>query len=278
MVKLPINRKENVRRMLKTGKHQTSKNQISEEIWLIYYLQKSGKKKDEIFEIWKNFYFERVQCKDESDAKIIFGYQFKEAPKTRFFKEPEKVSIYLDEIIKINNLCEPLWIKEYILCFISWIRASGEYDIFEELPMQDIYKMTHRVSPNKSEKRIIDALLKNGFIKEVKTHDEYYGSIIFDEFDPILTDFQDESDITVLENKAYSYCFESDKSVKVLETNCCQDVSFILPLISNKCKCKKCGAEFEFSEKTKRDVCENCWKKSRSLKESERYFGRKDKT
>lgn len=267
MVKLPINRKENVRRMLRTGKHQTTKNQTAEEIWLIYFLKNSGKKKEEIFEIWKPFYFSRAKCEDVDSADVVFDLLLKESPKTKFYREPNKFCIYMDEIEKINSIYEPLWVKEYILFFIAWYRANGE-DIFEKIPTQDIYKRIHKVSPNESTKRIINALIDNGFIKKVEMHNEYYGSIIFDEFDPMLVSSQDDDEMMLLDSSAYSYCFESDKSVKIMESNCCQDVSFILPLITNKCKCKKCGAEFEFNEKTKREICDVCWNGNRQTQKN----------
>lgn len=262
MIIIPINRELNCERMLESGKLQTEHWHAEECLWLIKYLRKKKFPENEVFEKWKYFWKQHKIEYDDDDFERNFKSFSGNAATVVFKGYYPKIIVYQDEIDYINSLPAPLWIRQYIYILMLHSKATGN-DTYDYLPYDDYHWWLSLKGTNSSEirGRLAGKLKEFGIIKIIKikeTHewlpeiDEYGNPIGFEHEVTIENDrLRIELPVKIIN--------EENKVVYKTILDALDDIGKIHSLY----KCGQCGKTFEFSLRTQRTICSDCYKEAR---------------
>ena len=246
---IPINKKVNSERMLKTGEFQTEYFHNDEMTWLISYLR-NVKKLDEkdIFIKWVPFYLKNENvtpeyARDQFKSFWISSYKY-----TMKDKNPEIV-IWQEEIDYINSLPIAQWIRQYMFILILHIRTTGN-ELYDYLPLGDYRKFLSTTNKNPSEMKdtLIKVLRQYDFIKDVEIEEHHD---ILETFDEYGNPCDVEYDVVIKNNRLQikspicKYGGEIGYRYKTI-----LDGLKDLQEIKDTCICSECGKEFVFNNKT----------------------------
>ena len=262
---IPINKKVNSERMLKTGEFQTEYFHNDEMTWLISYLRNVKKlDKKDIFVKWVPFYLknENVIPEYASDQfKSFWASSYKYIMKD---KNPEIV-MWQEEIDYINSLPIAQWIRQYMFILILHVRTTGN-ELYDYLPLGDYRKFLSTTNKNPSEMKdtLMKVLRQYDFVKDVEIEEHHD---ILETFDEYGNPCDVEYDVVIKNNRLQikspicKYGGEIGYRYKTI-----LDGLKDLQEIKDTCICSECGKEFVFYNKTQTYICDECWNK----KEKER--------
>ena len=253
---LPINQKENSKRIFQSGKLQlagTKWEKMQEDVWYLAWLKKVKKfSKEESYDLWKPIFQQKYGL--ESDAFLIhsFNDRWETANKMQLTSQKQFV-IYKEEIEALNRVVVPRWLKEGALLALGYVKSRSFIDEKKgmDLPEKDILALTS-IKKRKKNLSLMKELKNAGLfeIVEDKKFDETFGEEYFVSVPHLL--------------------FEREEGESILKTNTLFDIITLLPLIKTTMICIRCGKEFEYGPKTKRVVCEECWQEETKRKTRER--------
>ena len=262
---IPINKKVNSERMLKTGEFQTEYFHNDEMTWLISYLR-NVKKLDEkdIFVKWVPFYLKNENVTPEyarDQFKSFWASSYKYIMKD---KNPEIV-MWQEEIDYINSLPIAQWIRQYMFILILHVRTTGN-ELYDYLPLGDYRKFLSTTNEHVSEMKdtLMKVLRQYDFVKDVEIEEHHD---ILEKFDEYGNPCDVEYDVIIKNNRLQikspicKYGGEIGYRYKTI-----LDGLKDLQEIKDTCVCSECGKEFIYNNKTQRTICDECWKK----KEKER--------
>ena len=257
---IPINKKVNSERMLKTGEFQTEYFHNDEMTWLISYLR-NVKKLDEkdIFVKWVPFYLKNENVTPEyarDQFKSFWASSYKYVMKD---KNPEIV-IWQEEIDYINSLPIAQWIRQYMFILILHVRTTGN-ELYDYLPLGDYRKFLSTTNEHVSEMKdtLMKILRQYDFVKDVEIEEHHD---ILETFDEYGNPCDVEYDVVIKNNRLQikspicKYGGEIGYRYKTI-----LDGLKDLQEIKDTCICSECGKEFEFNNKTQTSICRECYKK-----------------
>ena len=262
---IPINKKVNSERMLKTGEFQTEYFHNDEMTWLISYLR-NVKKLDEkdIFVKWVPFYLKNENVTPEyarDQFKSFWSSSYKYVMKD---KNPEIV-IWQEEIDYINSLPVAKWIRQYMFILILHVRTTGN-ELYDYLPLGDYRKFLSTTNEHVSEMKdtLMKVLRQYDFVKDVEIEEHHDILETFDEYgNPCGVEY----DVVIKNNRLQikspicKYGGEIGYKYKTI-----LDGLKDLQEIKDTYICPECGKEFVFNNKTQTCICDEC----RDKKEKER--------
>ena len=187
---------------------------------------------------------------DEEQCRLEFNALLKAArkiPTDGFNSEKVFVRLYQHEIDYLNQLDAPLWVRQYWLGMLFWykyvdlqypqVKASVSVEgwIFRQIDQEHEFKYKHTEINSWSRKNGIP------FKKDVAKS----GPII-------------KADWTGRR--------EGENKVVLVIKDPSEFIDHFNLLVSGTKVCKVCGRRFDFSSKTKRDICEKCWDEKEKIR------------
>ena len=242
---LPIDKEENCKRMIETGKYQIPRSRGKEDKWLFAYLKKNGIGRNEAYQIWLPIFQTRhFSYRGQSDPTFIFNDLWENTQKVRF-KPREEIVFYEKEISFLKSLCLPRWEKEFFMMLFATIKARG-VNRFYYLYIGDIIKFTS-ISGRRGDEsyKIFHDGLKNKVFK-IKHEmvwnykDGKYNSVEYKTIPLLKTNGEER------------YRFKS-----IVDVPDCFNEMFGFRV------CENCGKEFEAGPKCQRNLCKECYKTKR---------------
>ena len=268
-----INKIENCRRVISTNQYQT-KSHRHEDKWLLRYLKDNGKKRDDVFDIWKKIYVANENCDGVDDDMLgrIFDNLWKNLNSVKLDTHSGRIDIYRSELDFINAQVQPKWIKEAMLVLLGYCK-SGRITEFDSLPIKDILALVERSKRSEDDvAKLYDVFIDSGLMFRVIKHDyRSYDSIPEVDANGNIIGYFMGGDISVEKFKMQDF----DKSAIVLSLNSIVDIKNAYSFITMQKKCSVCGKMFEYNSKTKRDICDACWRHNEVVKATERRNKRK---
>lgn len=182
---------------------------------------------------------------DKEQCRIEFQHLVNSArkiPEKSFNMKKPTIRVYKSEIDYLNKLDAPYWVRQYWLGYLLWYKfmlsqystvsssVSVEGWIYRQIDTEHDFKYKH-TEINAWNRKNNNPFKKNVGTKGTYSLIEWVGPT--DKMDRVLGIYHDPSEFKQF-----------------------------LPLLKRGTRvCPICGAEFDFSSKTKRDVCEKCWQK-----------------
>lgn len=263
---IPINKKVNSERMLKTGEFQTEYFHNDEMTWLISYLRNVKKMdKKQIFAKWVHFYVKNENITPEYAKDQFKSFWISSYKHTMKDKNPEIV-IWQEEIDYINSLPIAKWLREYMYIILLHTRATGN-ELYDYLPLGDYRKFLSTTNKNPSEMKetLMKVLRQYNFVKDVEIEEHHDTLETFDEYgNPCGVEY----DVVIKNNRLQikspicKYGGEIGYRYKTI-----LDGLKDLREIKDTYICPECGKEFIFNNKAQTYICDECWNK----KEKERW-------
>lgn len=277
---IPVDRIINSKRMLESNEFQTRHFHNDEMLWLITYLRKV-KKLDEqsIFAKWVPFYLKKEGVTPEY-ARDVFK-PFWDRSKTFYLRANYKeAAINQKEISYINSLPIPKWVKQYFFMLLIHTRVTDNI-YYDSLPFEEYHWYLDTTNHNYDDmkKTIMKYANEYGFVKNIKIKE------VYDTLDDVTDDgWQIASDygqkvIYVDKFEICSPAYDESEEFDYIYESILDALEDMNDLIHNRSICSKCGKEFAFNPKSKRHVCDECWKQERqAIKNKYRDEWRKRKT
>ena len=228
---------------------------LQQEIYYIKFLIINGSDYDECYEKWKlikNGIANNFE-NDIEQQKIEFKKLYNRAQKIseNIFKENKVVNIYKEEIDYFNSLQAPMWVKQY------WLAMLVYYKFQKTMHKEVKYSSTIRSWAFRQVNEVLNHQYSN-HSEAIRKYELNNGSKI------IMVDTR------YIKKKKQTYvvynmpcCKNSGDVVAVCSD--IEEVSSLFDLLKNQKQCEACGMFFDFSGKTKRNVCETCYKKQRRV-------------
>ena len=252
---LPINQITNSERMFETGKLQltgTKLERAQEDLWFVAWLRNVKKfSREECYRRWLPFYLQIVGGEEDGLAESTFNKRWNAASEWGF-EVQNNFYIFQEELDAINSTVVDRWIKESALLLLGYKRAYKIKKLdMESIPYKGVFTATslgRRRDSNSSETAVF---LSSGLCSyEVKERVDSKDGSKFDTFYITLN-------------------YERKNGTPILETNTLFDVISLFSKVECKKVCPLCGKSFEYHSKTKREICENCWREKRKAKQRE---------
>lgn len=246
---LPINQVLNSQRMLATGVYQLRTTGFVEDVWLIKYLSSHGKERAEVFNIWLEIFLTKERNSDNLDGvDSIFDRLWRKASAINQLKEYPSVKFFQEEIDLINEASIPMQVKQFALLFLSYckFRKKYKYDDQEiEKDMRQLQRYTVVKQQTHGDNNLTRFLKEAGLIaiERVDTEDRYLGGVNTYDF------------------RRITYARSRGKEIFSIAT--LLDVTKYFGLLYCRKTCPVCGAVFDYTLKTKTDLCPNCQKEKR---------------
>lgn len=238
---LPINKTTICERILKSGHYQFPNSKGREDRWLIAYLKKKGLSEKEIYDLWNPVFFTKHDKDDVETAKMAFDRFYHQTYDVKFDDKVSSIVFYEKEIEDIRSTDAKPWEKEALMLLYAVVKSQNKKTL-SFLPISDILPMTS-LSIRRGCKTgdVVDTGVKFGLIEVV--HNTQWDYTVGEYYD------------------VFSYRFPKLKtSGKELERfDCILDVPDVFRELFWTKRCVVCGEEFEFSAKTKRDMCQKCY-------------------
>lgn len=264
---IPINRKINSERMLKTGEFQTEHFHNDEMLWLVTYLRKNKKlDKKQVFAKWVPFYLKNKTTTPEY-ASDSFETFWKRSKYHTIKNNRDKIIIWQEEIDYINSLPIPVFVKEYFFILLMHTRATKN-ELYDSIPYLDYhwYLSSNDRHYDNIKSRLLEYAKRYNFINIVQTSEKFdYLPDINDDGFEVAGDTYDTEIINYKLNISSPVC-KYGGEIPVIYDDILDGLSDMKNKISNISICTECGAEFEFNNKTQKTICDDCWNK----KEKER--------
>lgn len=234
---------ENCEYLLKNKRCFTSQNQYMELRVLIRYLQDQGYDKESIYKEWLKIDSKvKMAYLNKEELQEKFEDIYKNAQTWKLVEFPE-IEIYQGDLDRINALEVLPWIKEYLLTLlciykyynVNWCPYSKDIKTF-------CYSMT-RVGRERERntKALSDCLSKYNIYQ-----------------------------IAVYDSKLAIRWAWKNKGLRVATIRNPRHAKELFPLIENKKKCKDCGKDWEYNEKSiGNELCPQCHKKLRIKKQND---------
>ena len=268
---IPINRKINSERMLKTGEFQTEHFHNDEMLWLVAYLRKI-KKMDEkdVFIKWVPFYLKGSNITPEY-ARDSFKSFWRYSKNTNIKNKHDKIVLWREEVDYINSLPIPKSTKEYFVILLLHSRTSDKY-IYDSLPFEDYhwYLSTNDHNYELMRAKLLEYSKKYNFVKEIELIEEHdMLDDIAEDGSPIAGGYIGEKITNIRLEVSSPVCkYGGEEGWTYL--NILDGLSDIKHIIKNISICTECGCEFEFNPKSKKTICNNCWNKKEKERKNER--------
>ena len=261
MLIIPINKKINCERMLKTGKFQSEHWHADECVWLIKYLRTKKKSEKEVFEKWKFFWKQHKPEYDDDDFKQNYK-SFSGNATTVLLKDYPKTVVYQDEIDYINSLPLPLWMRQYVYILLIHSKTTCN-DKYDHLPYADYHWwLSIKNNHSSDHKAALAVRLKElGIIKIVHVKEDYELLPEIDEFGNLIGYERNASVI----NDRLQFCLpvvikhQDNKIVYDTIVDALGDIN----KINDAYRCDICGKKFRINTRTQRYICDECWNNKR---------------
>ena len=237
-MELPINEEDNAKKMLIENRYQLPNSKGKEDIWLIQYLRACDDADYEnIYVIWKKIATTRYVDMAEEEMRALFLNFWEKAKKRRKSYRIFEYQILREEIEIINKSRIPLWHKEYALLVLAYYKILGrDRCSIGDIPSSLLFKFISSANPRSRDKiKLRQSLQEAGLFSVDKNFD-------------------------------VSLSFQRREGVSLGTFYQIKDVLSLFELLTGKIVCSKCGAMFEHTSKTKREICKECWRR----KEAER--------
>lgn len=243
-------------KVLSTEDPADNKKRFMQEIVYLCYLKNVlGKTESECFALWKEIQngVAKIFSDDEEQLMIEFNSLYKKTEEPKYknincAKELKPIKIYRPEIEFLNSLNAPVWVKQYWLCLLTYYK----FDV----------QIHRRVQKTKT--------LNAWAIRQTSFKSKNYGG---DCQDTIAQYKLQNNTVKIIDDiqrgiseayPVYKPDFIHYKGKVMYTCDDINDIQNILPLIKNNVRyCEKCGREFVVSTKTKRKICEKCYKNYR---------------
>lgn len=244
-------------RLLSTKDVSDKKKTYEQEVMFVKYLLFIGKDKTACFAEWsriKNGIAHEFK-KDIEQQLIQFRYIYNAALRTSdelLMANLEPVVIYQEEVDYLNSLNAPSWMKQY------WAIMLVNYKFQKQLFPKVKYNATLRAWAFRQIKGIQQRYSNHA--ESIRKQEEAIGTKIINSY------VYNDRKARIYYNM--SCCQES--GTPALELKDIDEAKKILTLISKNSKvCSVCGKHFTINSKTKRDLCDNCYKKYRRTYKTE---------
>ena len=232
-----------------------NKQHYAQEIVYLCYLRYVLKKTEvECYKEWKEIKngVASVFKDDEEQLLIEFNSMYKKTNSKRYMSlnyttELDPVTIYNAEILFLNRVNAPIWVKQYWLCLLVYYKFMAQ--------------RYNRVQKTKT--------LNAWAIRQSEYKHKDYGGICQDQIARYNKTIKKPAilDYTKISTERYSIYKPGFLKTKGKVKCTCNDINDIQQLFtllkSNYKKCDICGKKFEVNSKTKRTICEKCYRKYR---------------
>ena len=225
-----------------------------EIIYLCYLRDVLGKNELQCYKEWKKITngVASIFKDDEEQLLIEFNSLYKKSlgkkyQSINYSKKLNPVNIYNAEILFLNKLNVPMWVKQYWLCLLVYYKF--------------MIQKYNRVQKTKT--------LNSWAIRQTEYKVKNYGGVCQDKIasykvnssKPIIKDYNKASNETY---PTYVPAFLKKKGKIKYVCDDIDQIKDILQLLKPTCKkCEVCGKKFPVNPKTKRNLCEKCYKKYR---------------
>ena len=230
---------ENSEKILRGEGYTTFHSRFREQVALVRYLLDRNHEEEEIYGIWKNTNPETILYADTEEEKREVYKRVRVAARkwqNRFYSS---VMVYKEEMDYINQMDEPLWVKQYVLCML----------VVYKYYQQTYCQYTNRIKcfcyskTNVKFERSQYTLTLCDCIKNYRVYD----TVIHDSNVAFKVNFAQSLGTPLARIKSPAYVEELYKWLKD----------------SRVCTC--CGKSFECSSKSlRRMLCDECYRKERN--------------
>ena len=242
---LPVNEDENSRTVIETGEYQYPKSKGIEDVWLIRYLKTDGENgKEDIYTIWCRIAKKKYDYFSEEELRANFERFWKAAGKKSKGPVVFPIEIFQEEIDAINNADTFIWVKQYALLLLAYYKILGKEKNMGGGLSWELLKFVTAIRPKARDcKRATDLLIKCGLLE--------------------IRDF------------AWILNYQCKKGHLFGRFYQIKDMQNIFSELKTEKVCTMCGKTFCRTSKTKRDICEECWKK-KEVKRVQKYRSYKE--
>lgn len=239
-------------KLLATKEISDKKRINQQEIMYVKYLTTLGKDKLECFNEWlhlKNGIAKEFK-KDTEQQVIQFKYVYNAAMRVSneiLNKDISKVEIFQEEIDFINNLNAPVWMRQYWgIMLVNYKFQKQIYNNVKFSPTLRAWAFRQITGLNQ--------LRYSNHAQQLRDKEIELGVRLIN--------------VYMSNDKKSMICYTMDccksSGTPVLEINDIQDSKEILKLITKSYKiCNVCGKHFVSGAKSKREMCDSCYKKYR---------------
>lgn len=255
-----FNWKANSIRVLQTGEYSRGdkwerKKEYTQQLFLCAYLSSLGWNREKIFEKWKSIPSKGFEdgALGEDDYENSFKIIYKKAMERKYSNNStlnydKEHTIYQEEINAINAINATYVFRKYLfnlLCIEKFYTdAEGKFEITNDIRAYCFYHANKRKLYANSVGNMIDSNIRAG--KPLKTscvRGKVYGTLSFYEKNGFeIIKFKDPSEII-------------EKPCDFIEEPCGI--------------CPECGKTFVKNGYTKREICKDCYKKTRQKNKNE---------
>ena len=239
-------------KLLATKEISDKKRINQQEIMFVKYLLTIGKDKLECFNEWlhlKNGVAHEFK-KDTEQQVIQFKYVYNAALRVSneiLNKEITNVEIYQEEIDYLNNLDAPVWMRQF------WGIMLVNYKFKKQIYNNVKFSTTLRAWAFRQITEL-DQLVYSNHAQQLRNKEIELGERLIN--------------VYLSNDKKPMLCYTMDccrnSGTPVLKIDDIQDSKQILKLITKSFKiCSICGKHFTASSKSKREMCDDCYRKYR---------------
>ena len=244
---------ENSKQVLKNGHYSQNdrwekKSEYKQQKELISYLMSCGMDKEDIKRVWKSIPSDFLECAvDDKDIDRYFERLYNSTlswcKKNNHQKKDIEIIVYKEEIDFLNNLGKSYEFRKYLLVLLAiWKYIKEEQG-----------------------KCFLNSSLR-GYAFELACPGKKYRNYT-ENFVQLNTKYGRIISVGWNFSKGTILTFAKEEGKVLFKIKHPEDIKNFLSVIEHpKAICPICGKEFEVTTKTKRECCEECWRK----KEKER--------
>ena len=236
---------------LKDDDPYDKKLKVRQEIIFLQYLEKIKKMPEkEIYRQWENIDngIANIFASEEEQKIIEFSRLLVKSRKIKYDQvqlgnDLKPIVIYWEEINFLNNLNVPLWVKQYWGCLLFYYKFASQ--------------LQTRVQKTKA--------LNSWCVRQVDYKDQRYGSECQDLIASYKRKLKENIIQDILQKRSerfpvYKPAFLCTTGITVATYDCLDQIGNFLQLINNKTVFPSCGKSFDKKSKTKRVLCDECYK------------------
>lgn len=240
-----VDRERACQEILATRRYIEGPPENTQDNWVLQYLkERLHKDMNSAYEIWKDI-FESKHGEDSNGWKGVFGQKWEKLNGVTI-APVKNHKIYQREIDLINSCqLKTIWQKEILLAMVCYFKFTGKHKI-SELCLSDyakyVGKYSCQITPNCANS-ILNESLRIGLFKKSET--VQFDQISGEDYSLFVYEFEDHKE------KDDIVCFEIWNVYDVVKYDGWFDTKLI---------CKKCGKIFVGDCRTKKSICDDCWK------------------
>lgn len=230
---IPINPKIEYEYIMQNKQFRTTRNHYMELIVCGKYMLEQGMSINDIRKLWDEMWWS-IKFANELKKETYFS-RYLNSIKNIKGVTCLPISIYQNEIDAINKPILPIWIKQFMFLLVGYSKTIGNSTTITKVPYSSIFRLTDAEYGREGN---IDA-----FIHEGKKNKWVNYTMKRGKYPKLLCE------ILVSKNNS---------GEPVIVCNDIYELAQHLEVIKNQKKCKRCGALFDCSSKSRTNLCPEC--------------------